>query len=164
MDVELLFSRSPFSQQDGGRLNSIEPNLAEKRKLVSAKSTADVSIDIPDKLKNKNLVIEVIGGGLVRNLVLYANSLVVNVSPNMGRLQVLTKRGLQPLEGAYVKVYARDQGGAAKFYKDGYTDLRGQFDYTSLSTNELESTQRFSLLILHPEHGTIVRETEPPKR
>ena len=162
MDVELLFSRSPFSQQDGGRLNSIEPNLAEKRKLVSAKSTADVSIDIPDKLKN--LVIEVIGGGLVRNLVLYANSLVVNVSPNMGRLQVLTKRGLQPLEGAYVKVYARDQGGAAKFYKDGYTDLRGQFDYTSLSTNELESTQRFSLLILHPEHGTIVRETEPPKR
>ena len=164
MDVELLFSRSPFSQQDGGRLNSIEPNLAEKRKLVSAKSTADVSIDIPDKLKNKNLVIEVIGGGLVRNLVLYANSLVVNVSPNMGRLQVLTKRGLQPLEGAYVKVYARDQAGAAKFYKDGYTDLRGQFDYTSLSTNELESTQRFSLLILHPEHGTIVRETEPPKR
>ena len=164
MDVELLFSRSPFSQQDGGRLNSIEPNLAEKRKLVSAKSTADVSIDIPDKLKNKNLVIEVIGGGLVRNLVLYANSLVVNVSPNMGRLQVLTKRGLQPLEGAYVKVYARDQAGAAKFYKDGYTDLRGQFDYTSLSTNELDSTQRFSLLILHPEHGTIVRETEPPKR
>ncbi len=164
MDVELLFSRNPFSQQDGGRLNSIEPNREEKRKLVNANSTVSVDIDIPDNLKNRNLVIEVIGGGLIRNLVLYANSLVVNVSPNMGRLQVLTKRGLQPLEGAYVKVYARDQAGLAKFYKDGYTDLRGQFDYTSLSTNALESTQRLSLLILHPEHGTIVRETEPPKR
>jgi hypothetical protein len=104
------------------------------------------------------------GGGLTRNLVLYANSLVVNHSPNMGRLQVLTKQGLQPLEGAYVKVYSRDNSGAVKFYKDGYTDLRGQFDYTSLSTNDLDTTQRFSLLVLHPQHGTSVRESEPPKR
>ena len=99
-----------------------------------------------------------------KNLVLYANSLVVNHSPNMGRLQILTKSGLQPLEGAYVKVYAKDNTGVVKFYKDGYTDLRGQFDYTSLSTSDLDTTQRFSLLVLHPEHGTSVRESEPPKR
>ncbi len=164
MDVELLFSRNPFAQQDGGRLNMIEPNFAEALKIEKSAAAKDVNLAIPDKLKNKNLVIEVFGGGLTRNLVLYANSLVVNHSPNMGRLQVLTKQGLQPLEGAYVKVYSRDNSGAVKFYKDGYTDLRGQFDYTSLSTNDLDTTQRFSLLVLHPQHGTSVRESEPPKR
>ncbi len=164
MDVELLFSRSPFAQQDGGRLSMIEPNRFEAMKVDKSDSVKDVNLMVPQTLKNKNLVIEVSGGGLQKNLVLYANSLVVNHSPNMGRLQILTKSGLQPLEGAYVKVYARDNAGAVKFYKDGYTDLRGQFDYTSISTNELETTQRFSLLVLHPEHGTSVRESEPPKR
>ena len=164
MDVELLFSRSPFAQQDGGRLNMIEPNSSEILKVDKSSSVKDVSLLIPATLKNKNLVIEVTGGGLLKNLVLYANSLVVNHSPNMGRLQILTKSGLQPLEGAYVKVYAKDNTGAVKFYKDGYTDLRGQFDYTSLSTSDLDKTQRFSLLVLHPEHGTSVRESEPPKR
>lgn len=164
MDVELLFSRNPFAQQDGGRLNSIEPNFASKLEFAKSATPKDLNVTLPENLKNKNVVIEVVGGGITRNLVIYANSLIVNMSPNMGRMQVLTKQGLKPLEGAYVKVYGRDASGAAKFYKDGYTDLRGQFDYVGLSTNDLDNTQRFSLLVLHPEHGTIVRETDPPKR
>ncbi len=164
MDVELLFSRNPFVQQDGGRLSMIEPNMAEAMNVEKSASHRDVSLVVPPSLKNKNLVIEVSGGGLMKNLVLYANSLVVNHSPNLGRLQILAKQGLQPLEGAYVKVYAKYNSGEVKFYKDGYTDLRGQFDYTSLSTNDLDATQRFSLLVLHPDHGTSVRESEPPKR
>ena len=51
----------------------------------------------------------------------------------------------------YVKVYARRPDGSVKFYKDGYTDLRGRFDYVSLSTNELEHVERFSLLVLSDE-------------
>ncbi len=164
VDIELLFSRSPFAQQDGGRVRMIEPNLVDAIKIEKSAGATEATIAIPEKLKNKNIVVEVTGGGLTRNLVLYANSLVVNHSPNLGRLQVLTKQGLQPLEGAYVKVYSRDAAGQTKFYKDGYTDLRGQFDYASLSTNDLDGTQRFSLLILDPAHGTIVRESEPPKR
>ena len=37
-----------------------------------------------------------------------------------------------------MKVYARMKDGNVRFYKDGYTDLRGCFDYTSLNTNELD--------------------------
>ena len=142
----------------------IEPNMSEAMRIDKSATVKDVGLVIPQSLKNKNLVIEVSGGGLLKNLVLYANSLVVNHSPNLGRLQILTKQGLQPLDGAYVKVYVKDNAGAVKFYKDGYTDLRGQFDYTSLSTNDLDNAQRFALLVLHPEHGTSVRESEPPKR
>ena len=82
----------------------------------------------------------------------------------MGRLQTVSTSDRKPLTGAYVKVYARHQDGSSRFYKDGYTDLRGQFDYASLSTNDMETTQRFSILVLHPEHGAIIREVDPPKK
>jgi hypothetical protein len=54
----------------------------------------------------------------------------------------------QPLAKVYVKAYAQMQDGSVRFFKDGYTDLRGRFEYTSLSTNELDFAQKFSLLIL----------------
>jgi hypothetical protein len=54
--------------------------------------------------------------------------------------------------------------GATKFFKDGYTDLRGRFDYSSLSTNELEFVNRFSLLVLDDTRGGLVREAKVPKR
>ena len=65
---------------------------------------------------------------------------------------------------AYVKVYARTAGGEVKFYKDGYTDLRGRFDYASLNTNELDAAQKFAILVLSDEHGALVREATPPKQ
>jgi len=33
------------------------------------------------------------------------------------------------LAKVYVKSYVRTADGEVKFYKDGYTDLRGRFDY-----------------------------------
>ena len=65
---------------------------------------------------------------------------------------------------AYVKVYAQMADGQVKFYKDGYTDLRGRFDYASLSTNDLDVAAKFSILILSDEFGALVREAAPPKR
>ena len=54
--------------------------------------------------------------------------------------------------------------GSVRFYKDGYTDLRGRFDYSSLNTNELDFVANFALLVLSDEYGAVVREAVPPKR
>ena len=54
--------------------------------------------------------------------------------------------------------------GGVRFYKDGYTDLRGRFEYGALSTNELDNVARFSILILSGEHGAVIREADAPKR
>ncbi|MFT5468912.1 MAG: hypothetical protein ACI8UO_004025, partial [Verrucomicrobiales bacterium] len=54
--------------------------------------------------------------------------------------------------------------GSVKFYKDGYTDLRGKFDYASLNTNEIEQVQEFAILVVHDEHGSLVKEVKPPTR
>jgi len=64
----------------------------------------------------------------------------------------------------YVKVFGKSQDGEVRFYKDGYTDLRGRFDYASLSTNELDNVARFAILVMSDTEGAIIRETAPPKR
>jgi hypothetical protein len=48
--------------------------------------------------------------------------------------------------------------------KDGYTDLRGRFDYVSLNSNELENTRRLAVLVLSDAFGAVVREAPPPKQ
>jgi len=70
----------------------------------------------------------------------------------------------KPLSKAYVKAYARQQDGSVKFFKDGYTDLRGRFDYSSLSTSDLDHVDRFALLVLSDDHGAVIQEAAPPKR
>ena len=70
----------------------------------------------------------------------------------------------KPVPGTYVKVYVKTQNGEVKFLKDGYTDLRGRFDYASINTNEVDNAARLSLLILSEDYGAVVREAAPPKR
>jgi hypothetical protein len=161
MDIELLFSRNPFVQQDGGALVAIQPN--QKEQIEIADQRGNRALDIPKELANRNLLVEVTSGAITQSQVIYANSMNVTVVDSFGRLQVTFGNG-QPVEKAYVKVYARNQDGQVRFYKDGYTDLRGQFDYASLSTNDLDSVQRFGILVLHPDRGALIREVAPPKR
>jgi hypothetical protein len=61
-------------------------------------------------------------------------------------------------------VYARAAGGAVGFIKDGYTDLRGRFDYVSLNTDEAGQAERLAVLVLSDAFGAVVREAQPPKR
>jgi hypothetical protein len=162
MDIELLFSRNPFVSQATNRLPAIQPNLSETLKLEQAPGTRQLTLPAP--VRNRNVLIEVTSQGISRSQVLTANTLSVSVAEGFGRVQVFSQSDRQPLEAAYVKVYARHNDGSVRFYKDGYTDLRGQFDYASLSTPDLDTAQRFAILVMHPNHGAIVREATPPTR
>jgi hypothetical protein len=51
---------------------------------------------------------------------------------------------------------------STNFYKDGYTDSRGRFDYASLSTSKLPNVERFSILLMSEANGAVVREAAPP--
>jgi hypothetical protein len=162
MDIELLFSRNPFVQQYTGQFSTIRPNLTADLELPAEATSTEV--DLPSPLQNSNVLVEVTGGGKTRSQAYYANSLDVQVIENYGQIQVRHQTSKQPLGEVYVKVYARMNDGSVGFYKDGYTDLRGRFDYTSLSTDQLDSVARFSLLIFSEENGAVIREADPPKR
>ena len=162
MDIELLFSRNPFVQGYSGHFAHIKPNMTESRELPAEESA--FAFELPAELQNRNVLVEVVGRGKTHTAAYYSNSLSLTVSENYGQIRVVSADGEQSLPRVYVKAYARMQDGRIRFYKDGYTDLRGRFDYASLSTNELDSVERFALLVMSDKHGAIVREVAPPKR
>ncbi|MBM3964885.1 MAG: hypothetical protein FJ308_07415, partial [Planctomycetes bacterium] len=175
MDVELMFSRNPFIPASSSVQAVIEPNRSELIAVESSPKVVRKRWEVPAELANKNLVLEVIAGGLVRSVPVYSNSLSVDMSTSLGRLQVasagdvasnseMSGKGRRPVAGAYVKVYAKHQDGKVRFFKDGYTDLRGEFDYATLSTPDLETAVRLSVLVLHPDFGAWIRECDPPTK
>ena len=95
---------------------------------------------------------------------LVLDDLKVQLVENYGQVQVAHSETGKPLPETYVKVYARLGNGQARFYKDGYTDLRGRFDYASLNPGDLDDARDFSILVLHDRHGAAIREAKPPSQ
>jgi hypothetical protein len=160
MDIELLFSRQPFMQSDVSRLSYIEPAHRE----AIASPAAEHRVAWPAPLRDKNVVVEAVGAGLRKAKVHHANDLVTTLSHQYGQLRVQRASNRTPLAATYVKVYARLRGGQVAFYKDGYTDLRGWFDYASLSTTELDAVERFAILVCSDHAGATILEAGPPAR
>ena len=95
----------------------------------------------------------------------YSNSMHVSVLEGYGQVTVTSPSTGLPLPRVYVKAYSRRRPGeCGQFYKDGYTDVRGRFDYASLNTDELTRVERFSILVCSDAHGCVVREAAPPKQ
>ena len=162
MDVELLFSRNPFVQQAGGEFAFIKPNLTNVVKLDTVKGKVDLGL--PLELAKRNLLVEVTAAGKTRTAAYYSSAMDVKLFENQGQLKVTSRDGTKPLAKVYVKVYARFADGTVKFHKDGYSDLRGRFDYATVSTPEKQPITRFSVLILSEDQGASIRETNPPQR
>src|SRR5690606_341224 len=132
MDVELLFSETPFGQEEvGARFAYVRPRASVELPLPAGKDA--VQLEVPAELRAANLLVEVTGAGRARARALYANALHVSLREGAGQLQVTHAPTSRPLPATYVKVYARMQDGSVAFYKDNYTDLRGRFDYVGLS-------------------------------
>ncbi len=162
MDLELLFSRSPFTQDVSRRFATIRAARSEKQALPAGKDL--LNLRIPDEFRARNLMVEVEGGGAVVTQVYTPNTLEVRLVETYGQVVVRDSREGRPLAGVYVKAYARWKGGDVRFYKDGYTDLRGRFDYASLSTDDLDQVERFALLLSSTDAGATVREVAPPRK
>ncbi|MBL9013356.1 MAG: hypothetical protein JNL83_04220, partial [Myxococcales bacterium] len=94
----------------------------------------------------------------------YANDLAPTVANQVGQLRIARASDRTALPATYVKVYARKQGGDVAFYKDGYTDLRGAFDYATLSTTDLDQVERFAILVSSDGAGSAILEASPPAR
>jgi hypothetical protein len=149
-------------QQDSGSFAYVRPNESEVRELPGDRT--ETSFELPLALASSNVLIEARAGGLVRREAYYANSLGVEVIETYGQVRVADSATGAPLPAAYVKVFARLPGGEVVFHKDGYTDLRGRFDYATVSGDGHLDAERFSLLVLDGEKGAAIREVTPPKR
>lgn len=131
MDPEFSFSSNPFVSQDAGRFSIIKPSRSAKQELPAGKNT--IEIPLPAEFARANVLVEVVGAGDRKAQAYHANTLKLNITENYGRLEARDSGNDRALAKAYVKVYAKLKNGTVRFFKDGYTDLRGRFEYASLN-------------------------------
>lgn len=188
MDPEFSFSSNPFVSQDAGRFSIIKPNKTATQALP--KDVTKLDIALPGEFAKANVLVEVIGAGRRQTQAYHANTLKLTLTETYGRLETRDVTTDKPLPKAYVKVYAKLKNGTVRFFKDGYTDLRGRFDYASLNAPdgmvpqpvpyeaapangldyqmlkpaELHEVEKLALLILSDTHGATVKEVNPPGR
>ncbi len=187
MDPEFLFSSNPFVAQDAGRFSIVKPGKSDLVKLPAGRDALD--LPLPPEFAKANVLIEIVGAGQRKAQAYHANTLKLALAENYGQLDLRDQGAGKPVSKAYVKVYARLKGGTVRFFKDGYTDLRGKFDYASLNSSqspepaplgndgeqggenmnykmlkpeELNSVEKLAILVMSPADGTVVREVDPP--
>jgi len=162
LDVEFAFSAQPFAESGGAAAAFVQPSLQENRTLPAGQT--ELAFELPARFARKNMLIEVRGGGLVRAQTWFSNALAVRFVESFGQLVVAEPGSDRPLPKSYVKVFAKLPDGRVRFHKDGYTDLRGRFDYASLSDDPNAGAVRYAVLVLHDQRGAVIREVAPPTR
>jgi hypothetical protein len=162
MDIELLFSRSPFVQKQTNEFMIIQPD--ETTTVSLPENETAYEFDLPEKYHNSNLIVEITAQGKKVSRVCYANSLHLQLIEHYGQLKLTHETTQRPLSKAYVKVYAQLNNKNVQFHKDGYTDLRGYFDYVSLNTDDLDRIEKFAILVIDEKYGAVTRVAMVPKR
>jgi len=162
LDVEFAFSAQPFADANGTTAAFVQPNLREARDLDKTKT--ELAFELPQQFHQKNVLVEVRGAGIVRSRQYFANALSVRFLESYGQVAVTEPGNNNPLSKTYVKVFARLQNGTVRFHKDGYTDLRGRFDYASLSDDPNAGASRYAVLVLSEQRGAVIREVNPPTK
>lgn len=173
MDAELLFSTNPFMQGGGGsggaeQLGLVVPNRTFRYEIPPS---GELVVPLPGELTKANARVELKAGPLRRTAMHLRASLTVSVRETDGTLVVTSNaadapggdpsvaRRCPPVIGAYVKVYALSQG-KSSFYKDGYTDRRGMFDYVSLDTSNQETAEKFAIFVADQALGAQIKEVQ----
>ena len=87
MDVELLFSTSPFVQQPGGQFAT---DQARTRRRCSSCPQAQNkhTFPLPGEFEGRNVLVEVTAAGKTRAVPHLASTMTVNLSENYGQLSV----------------------------------------------------------------------------
>eukprot|EP00347_Sterkiella_histriomuscorum_P022623 403337784 len=177
IDAEILFSRTPFLKENTEEFSYVKPCHVIERDLsnVDLNTSIDsatylqqpqkIDLEIPENLKNQNMVIEFNGEGMQIFKTYYSTQIKVVIQEAYGELKVTDVHGL-PLPKVYVKVFYQkkdDSTSAGNFFRDGYTDIRGKFEYAQTSGSKLSQVKKFAVLVLSDNLGSIIRECNPPK-
>jgi hypothetical protein len=162
VDLELLFSKAPFVREDLQRMAMVRPARSEQIEFDDA--TGVGRFDLDDNLRRQTLLVEVVAGASRSTSLYYGGDMTTYVSESYGQLQTTDAQSHLPISTAYVKVYAKYPSGEVRFYKDGYTDSRGRFDYASISASEARGATRFAILVVSDEKGATLHDVAAPNQ
>lgn len=152
VDLEVMFSKDPFLAGDDASLPGILAN--DTREVALAQE--ETSVELPENFRKGNVLVAAKSGSTKVLKVLDSRALEMIRQPEERTLQVYDTSGRLPLPQCYVKVYVQGRDGETTFHKDGYTDLRGKFDYLSHTGSEIGAIRKISVLISHPDKGARI--------
>ena len=149
----MLFSKDPFLKGEGdqGGEPAIRPN--EILDVPLARDAVETAVELPQALRQGNVLVSAESGDARILKVLDSKAMDLRHTPETRAIQVLDGATGKPLAKTYIKVYAETRAGEIVFHKDGYTDLRGKFDYLSHTGSDPSGIMRRALLVSRPEKG-----------
>ncbi len=159
IDLEVLFSKDPFLK--GGAessLPAISPN--QTTAIPFQKGTTETSYELPENFRQGNILVAAESDNAKQLKILDSRLLETRIVPLDRTIQVIDPATNKPLPGTYVKVFAESRDGSITFHKDGYTDLRGKFDYLSHTATDPATIRRLAILVSHAEKGSLTRIAE----
>jgi hypothetical protein len=181
IDLETMFTRDPkiseIMNKDKNKENNSNNNMMESFGFVQANYSETIKIpkekankndnstmyEIPKEYKNKNLFVEITSESIKLFDIYLSSNLFVVITESLGELKVIDNN-LKPIIKAYVKVYVElNNNNEVQFYKDGYTDLNGKFNYLALNTDQLKNSKKFYIFVSEEKQGAIIKECYPPK-
>lgn len=77
--------------------------------------------------------------------------------------QASTKKALSSV---YVKVFVKTTSDSSLFFKDGFTDIRGKFEYAKASSSSQTNKSdmlKFAIFISHDTLGSIIKVADASK-
>jgi hypothetical protein len=163
LDLEILFSNDPFLEKEIMNFVSVNPNHQVKYKLKKSSDFKTHQIEIPQPLQSVALFIQVKGKDKFEILKCFNSHLKTHAIEDFGLLNVSDSKG-KCLNSVYVKCFSKTKAGVVKFYKDGYTDFRGSFDYASLNSDSMNDIEKFGLFVYSKDHGAVILTAKPPSQ
>lgn len=160
IDLEIIFSICPSLKSSTNDFSFVKPNFTHKINISNPTGETITTFEIPEDYAKKNIFVEVSAGSLKKFENFFSANLKVLINENVGELRVFDSK-LKPVLRAYVKCFASIQGKNV-FYKDGYTDLRGQFNYLQLNTDQLQQAEKFFIFVGDDDNGSVVKEVKAP--
>ncbi|MFC7339508.1 hypothetical protein ACFQY0_20115 [Haloferula chungangensis] len=148
VDLEMLFSKNPFLY-DTDDLPGTRPNLIRQVALEGNETV----LELPEEFRRGNVLIAADAGSTKALQILDSQAIKLEHRKVDTTLQVFDAESRTPLSACYVKVY-REQNGEPVFLKDGYTDLRGKFDYLTLTDGESPPSGDIAIFVDHPKKGS----------
>ncbi|KAH7823119.1 putative ATP-dependent RNA helicase RhlE [Monocercomonoides exilis] len=181
VNMELMFSMKPFMKWNSDPMFSLVKATKEIKVLFAKGKEAkeakegkgelheEIIVKIPNEFKHKNVFIEAEYCGKKRLSECFSHGMDITMYEATGRLRVASKKTGLPVAKAYVKVYSQreGEGTTGTFVKDGFTDVRGCFDYASVNSGDISGRQngrekKYAVLISSDEYGCDVREVKAP--
>jgi hypothetical protein len=163
LEMEILFSNDPFLEKDIMNFVSVNPNHLMKFRVQRSSEFKTNIIVIPEALQKDSLFIQVKGKDRFEIVKSFNSHLRVHTVEEYGLLNVSDLKG-KCLNSVYVKCFSKKKDGTVKFYKDGYTDFRGSFDFASLNSDSLNDIEKFGMFVFSQEHGSVILTAKPPSQ